>query len=131
MAMLTESGLRRLIKEELRKVLSLNEGLEYNLFQTTPKDVIAALTQSKENNAVLQELNKHANLPVVTVVPTDSTISKFVISLGNDKDTREFNKTGNSSIGNVETIGGKGFFSRNTVQLIKGGREYLAQNPGR
>lgn len=131
MAKLTESLLRKIIKEELRKVLSLNEGYEYSLFQTTPKDVIAALTQSKENNAVLQELNKHTNLPVVTVVPTDSTISKFVISLGNDKDTREFNKTGNSSIGNVDSIMGKGFFSRNTVELIKGGREYLAQNLGR
>ena len=131
MAMLTESGLRRLIKEELRKVLSLNEGLEYNLFQTTPKNVIAALTQSKENNAVLQELNKHANLPVVTVVPTDSTISKFVIYLANDKDTREFNRTGNSSIGNVDMIGGKGFFGRRTVELMEGGSKYLAQNQGR
>lgn len=134
MAKLTESYLRKIIKEELKSII-ISESLRgTNLFETTPAELIAALQKSGENDAVLQELKKHTEHPVVSLGSVDNTYTKFLVYLAPAAEAYNFSLTGRSKFGNIESIDGKGFITSKTVNLLPRsrqqmtGQKYLEQN---
>lgn len=110
---LTESYLRKVIKEELRRVL---EGVqEKNLLEVKSAELVKALRQSNENPDFLQALNGMQLAPIITVIPVDSTYKNFGVANARESAYTNFFKTGN---GVVETVDGKGFITDKTLSLI-------------
>ena len=122
---LTESYLRKVIKEELRRVLEGVQGK--NLLEVKSAELVKALRQSNENPDFLQALEGMQLAPIITVIPVDSTYKNFGVANARESAYTNFFNTG---IGVVDTVSGKGFITAKTLSLIPAAKSYLNSNAG-
>ena len=114
---LTESYLRKVIKEELRRVLEGVQGK--NLLEVKSAELVKALRQSNENPDFLQALKGMKLAEIITVVPTDRTYKNFGVANATESDYSDYFRTGKTKTGGVvDTVNGKGFITAKTLSLI-------------
>ncbi len=127
MAKLTESLLRKIVKEELIRVLEGAQGK--NFLEVKSADLVAALEKSNENPNFLQALKGMNLAPLITVVPTDSNYKDFGVANARDSDYSDYFRTGKTRTGGVvDTVDGKGFITAKTLSLIPAAKSYLDLN---